>query len=176
MRRPPVAFLGALLLALAVAACGGGSGSSSSAPVEGARLSPAVAKRANAICRQFERELVAIAEGIANPPDTVLELTTERLVKPFIPVLEKTATRLRAVGKPGADPSYDLFVELFDPGIVLAEKRVKAGEEGSVALPRARAAADQPQRNATGSRRRRGLADWCSSIDFSHVLQASISE
>jgi hypothetical protein len=174
MRRAAAAMLALLLLTGVLAACGGGGESSST--VSEKRLDPVVVKRANAVCREFERELVAIAEGaLANPPHTVLELTTQRLVKPVIPVLERTAARLRALRAQGTSPSFDLFVNLFDPGIVLAEKRVTAGEEGSIARSRG---LEKQLTNLSETQRRAaanaGLADC--SIDFSHVLLSSISE
>jgi hypothetical protein len=174
VRRAALALSAALVLALAVAACGGGGSESSTPPAE-AELSPATVKAADAICVKFRHELVAVAHSALKnaPRTTILELTTQRLVKPLIPLLEKTAAELRALQKEGSDPSFELFVNLFDPGIVLGEKRVEAGEEGDIArshgLEAQLANLSETQRRAAADA---GLA--ACSIDFSHLLVSSV--
>jgi hypothetical protein len=165
------ALLCALALTCALAGCGGGGSSTSEA-----RLAPAVHRHAEAICREFDRELVAIGHGaLANPPHTTLELTTQRLVKPTIPVLEKTAARLQALQGQAGNASFELFSNLFDPAIVLAEKRLKAGEEEdyerSHGLEEQLTNLSETQRRAA---RNAGLA--ACDIDFPSVLLKSLSE
>jgi hypothetical protein len=172
VRRAAAGVLAALALAATLAACGGGGASTTAED----HLDRAVRLRANAICRDFDRELRAIGRGaLAHPPQTTLELTTQRLVKPTIPVLEKTAARLQALQGRSDDASFTLFTNLFDPAIVLAEKRLKAGEENDFA--RAHGLEEQltnlaetQQRAARGA----GLVDC--DIDFPTVLLDSLSE
>lgn len=163
----------AILFALSLSACGGGdSNSTETAP----QASPAVLARAEAICHDFLRETKQLGKGaLANPPATTLELTTERLVKPSIPLLESAASRMQVLEPAAHSPLFSLYADLFDPAIVLAQKRLAAGRAGdaveSKQLEGALANIDLEQRRAA---RLLGL-DNCER-DFQNILLSSLSE
>jgi hypothetical protein len=113
----------AILVALALSACGDSQDTQTVA-----EASPAVLAKANAICQDFRREAEQLGKGaLANPPSDTLELTTERLVKPSIPLLESAARRMQALEPAAHSPLFDLYADLFDPAIVLAQQRLAAG-------------------------------------------------
>jgi hypothetical protein len=118
----------AFLIALSLTACGGDSRESTTAPPH---APAAVLAKANAICRDFLRETRQLGRGaLANPPSTALELTTERLVKPSIPLLEGAGRRMQVLVPAAHDPLFALYANLFDPAVVLAQKRLAAGRAG----------------------------------------------
>ena len=163
----------AILVALSLSACGGG-GSDSTATARPA--SPAALAKAEAICRDFLRETQQLGRGaLANAPSTTLELTTERLIRPSIPLLESAAERMQALEGPAHSPLFNLYADLFDPAIVLAQKRLAAGRardaDESKQLENALANIDLEQRRAA---RLLGL-DSCDR-DFQNVLLSSLSE
>lgn len=165
----------ALLLAgFVLAACGGGQGSESAAA--SAQPPPRIRARADAICRNLLREVEAIGAGaLRNPPATTLELTTERLVRPSVPVLRRAATRLGALESAAHSRPYSLFTDLFDPFLVLTEKRLRAGREGDG--ERSRGLEEQLTDLSLTQRRAAHLAGLrdCD-IDFPHALLESLSE
>jgi hypothetical protein len=166
------AAIAAGLAALALAACGGGGGDTASGP----KASAATLARANAICRDFVRETRELGKGaLANPPSSTLELTTERLVRPSIPLLENAAARMQALEPAAHDPLFSLYADLFDPAIVLAEKRLAAGRAGDLAeskqLEDALGNLAEEQRRAA---RLVGLRNC--DVDFQGVLLAALTE
>jgi hypothetical protein len=168
-----LASIGAILAALALPACGGGSDSTEKTV---AAASPAVLAKANAICRDFRRETEELGRGaLANPPSTTLELTTERLVKPSIPLLESAARRMQALEPAAHSPLFDLYADLFDPAIVLAQKRLAAGRTGDAVESKrfedALSNIAEEQRRAAG-----GVGLPNCDVDFQSVLLGSLSE
>jgi hypothetical protein len=162
----------AVLVTLSLAACGGGS----DGPAATAKASPATLAKANAICDDFLRETKQLGKGaLANPPSDTLELTTERLVKPSIPLLESAARRMQALEAAAHDALFDLYADLFDPAIVLAEKRLEAGRAGdavgSKRLENALSNIAAEQRRAA---RILGLPNC--DVDFQSVLLDSLTE
>jgi hypothetical protein len=120
--------IAATVIALLISACGGDAGTE---PSTAAKTPTAVAARANAICREFRRETSQIGKAVpGNLPPGTLALTTELLVKPSIPVLERVANRLHALEPETGDPNFALYAGLYDPIVVLAQKRLAAGEAG----------------------------------------------
>ncbi len=110
-------------LGLLLSACGGGEQEQTVA-----KPPPAVLAKAAAICNQFLRETKQLGKGaLANPPSTTLELTTERLVKPSIPLLERAARRQQALEPRAHSAVFNLYADLFDPIVILAKKRLAAG-------------------------------------------------
>jgi hypothetical protein len=120
--------LAAMIASLLLPACGGEGNAADSTPAE-ATPSPAAIAAANANCRHFLRETRRIGrEALHNePPATTLEMTTERLVKPSIPLLETIADRQQALEKKAHSPVFSLYANLFDPIIVLAQNRLRTG-------------------------------------------------
>jgi hypothetical protein len=160
---------------LTLSACGGG-GDATKPDAEAAGASAAVIARADANCRDFLRETKRIAAGaLASPPASALELTTERLVKPSIPLLERIADRQQALEPAAHDPQFDLYANLFDPVVVLAHERLVAGQEGN--YPRSRELEEMltdlglEQRDAA-----RGVGLNHCDVDFQHVLLSSLTE
>jgi len=168
-----IAVAGAVIFTLSLTACGGGD--DGGATIE-TKVPAAVLARANAICRDFKRETEQLGQGaLANPPDTTLELTTERLVKPSIPLLESAARRMQAL-EPAADNSlFSLYAHLFDPAVVLAQKRLEAGRaENAFAAKRVEDALSNLALEQRRAARIVGLDDC--DVDFQAVLLASLSE
>jgi hypothetical protein len=160
---------------LVLSACGGG-GDATKPNTEAPAVPAAVLAHADANCRAFLHETKRIATGaLASPPANALELTTERLVKPSIPLLERIADRQQALEPAAHDPQFDLYANLFDPVVVLAHERLVAGQEGD--YPRSRELEEMltdlglEQRDAA---RGVGLNDC--DVDFQHVLLSSLTE
>jgi len=133
--------------------------------------------RADANCRYFLRETKRIGRrALADPSSGFsLEMTTERLVKPSIPLLEHVADRQQALASSAGDPHFDLYAELFEPVIAIAYERLGAGRAGdpvrSKSLEELLANVGLEQRQAA---RDAGLRDC--DIDFQHALLSSLGE
>lgn len=162
-----------LALSIALSACGGGDAETTSPSPPAA---PAVAAKTNAICRQFLAEIKEIGRGaLADPPSTTLQLTTERLVRPSLPLIKRTAVRLQRLKPSAESEAFDLYADLFDPFIVLTEKRLEAGLEGD--YERARGLEEQLTDLSLVQRRTAELAGLpACDVDFPHVLLQSLSE
>jgi hypothetical protein len=169
----------ALGLLVAVAGCGGG-GDSSGGEADGTTTattptSPAVVAKADSICRQIASELRAIGHRAAHATATNgLELTTEHMIRPTIPVLARAGRRLEALKPAAKNPSYDLFVDLFDPALVLAEKRLAAGRRGD----RTAAEGLEEQLTNLGETQRGAAQDaglHACAVDFQRILASSLN-
>jgi hypothetical protein len=91
MRARAVTLAAVTLAAVTLAACGGDAEETATT----AKASAATLAKANAICTDFVRETKKLGKGaLANPPSGTLELTTERLVRPSIPLLKRAARRM----------------------------------------------------------------------------------
>jgi hypothetical protein len=176
--RPIALVLTATLLA---AGCGGGEGGESDANLEKSGQSEALpadmVSRADSNCRDFLREARRIGREAfeGSPPATILELATERLVKPSIPVLEGMAKRQQALESEANNSSFNLYAELFDPIVAIARERLEAGRAGDAAkakrLEELLTNLGLEQRQAA---REAGLGDC--DIDFQHALLSSLNE
>jgi hypothetical protein len=63
-----------------------------------------------------------------------LELTTVELVKPGIPIQEREADEFRQLGMPpNTSGALKVYLELFDPIVVLLQQRLSEGERGNFA-------------------------------------------
>jgi hypothetical protein len=173
------ALAAALFAALALAACGGGDGGEASdahSEEAVAKVPPAVLAKANANCRYLLRETRRIGrEAVNGAPETTLELATEGLVKPSIPLLERVADRQQALEAKAHSPLFSLYANLFDPIVVLAQKRLRVGQEGDYA------GSKQIEETLTdlGLEQRRyarlaRLGDC--DLDFQHTLLESLNE
>jgi hypothetical protein len=120
------------LAALALGGCGGASESTSPDFSTGASaVSGAHVARANRICAEMIADARRIDVRFRRAPHAgidLLTLTTERLVKPAIPLLEASSARLRALEV--ANVNFESYVALFDPIVSLARDRAGAGEAG----------------------------------------------
>jgi hypothetical protein len=145
------------------------------------KASPATVARANANCRDFLRGIHEIGKGALKGEGNIPELATENLVKPSIPLLERVARRQQAVARESGDPRLQLYADLFDPIIVLAQRRLHIGRlaeragQGEEVL-RAREVEELlsqlglEQRQAA---REAGLSDC--DLDFEHELLTSLT-
>lgn len=167
---PVLCLLG---LSIVLSACGsdGAEPPSPSPPA-----APPAAAKANAICRQLLAEIKEIGSGaLADPPSSTLQLTTERLVRPSLPLIKRTAARLQRLKPSAGSEAFDLYADLFDPFIVLTEKRLRAGLEGD--YERARGLEAQLTDLSLVQRRSAQLAGLpACDIDFPHTLLQSLSE
>ena len=144
MLRLPLAVAAAIAL-IALAGCGG-----SSPPPRDAASREAFA-RADANCRLMLREVRQLAKGVLNSGyNSNLELTTEGFGKPGIKLVKRIARRQQALQAAAEDPKYALYAELFDPIIVLAEQRLRAGQANELAESQIR----QNQLTALGNEQR----------------------
>jgi hypothetical protein len=117
------------LAALLLAGCGGSSEEARTETV--AKVPPAVLAQANANCRYLLRETRRIGrKAVTGAPASTLELATERLVKPSISVLERVADRQQGLESVAHSSLFDLYANLFDPIVVLAQKRLSVGQAG----------------------------------------------
>jgi hypothetical protein len=129
-----VALSVAAVCVVALAACGDDSGKTDS---QASSLDPAAHKalaRADANCREMLRDVRHLAKGVLSSGyHNTLELTTEGFAKPGMAVLRTIAKRQQALAPVVDDPRYDLYVGFFNPIIVLAEQRLRAGQAEDLA-------------------------------------------
>ena len=157
----------ALLLATA------GCGSDDPGRSPDTRVPAATAAKANAICREFRRDISGLGKGVLSGDD-FLAATTEKLVKPSIPLLERIARRQQALAAETDNPDFVLYASLFDPVIVLARERLRSGRaedaQRSTELEEKMTTLGVEQIDAA---RKAGLLD-CDD-DFQHILLNSLS-
>lgn len=164
--------------ALAIVASGcGGSDAPNDQPSATAGLPAAVATTANSNCRYLRREAEAIGKGAlaGYDPARALQVTTERLVKPSISLLERVARRQQALEPKADDSWFDLYANLFDPIVVTAQERLRAGRANDYGRSREL----EEQLTSLGleqkaAARHAGLRDC--NVDFQHILLSSLSE
>ena len=127
------ATLGALAL-IAFSGCGGGGDTSTTSIVTAPNglEKQRYISRADAICRKGLSEATALGRGFTYHGGDALSVITEGLVKPGIPILERFATRLRALQPRPVDSNLQAYLGLFDPGEVLLRQRLHAGEKGDL--------------------------------------------
>lgn len=168
-----------LIASLLVTGCGGGESGSDHEQAQEAtqsELPASVAARANANCRVFLRETERIGRDAFKgvPPTTILELATERLVKPSIPLLEQMGDRQQSLESRANDPAFDLYANLYDPIVAIARERLKAGQAAdpirSKNLEKLLTNLGLEQRQAA---REAGLRDC--NLDFQHALLSSLN-
>lgn len=169
MKRRVIASL--TVAAALFAGCGGGDNSADSEKPQ-----PVAVRRAEAACRDFRREVEGIARGaLANPPSTMSELMTERLVRPSIPALERIGRRQQTLEAVMGDAQFNLYANLFDPIVVLAQERLRAGRSGNLR----RSKETERMLTELGVEQRaiaRLLGLRACDVDFQHVLISSLSE
>jgi hypothetical protein len=132
--KPTVVAL--FVVACLLAGCGSGGGTSGESTV--AAIPPAKAKRqkqeADAICTRMVTDAHrlgrrALSAGVGGY-DSTLEFTTEGLIAPALPVVERSDRELRAVTAGGGEPRLDAYVAMFDPILSLLIERVRVGRQG----------------------------------------------
>lgn len=140
-----------------ILAVGCGSSDSSTTQVEGSAhlttetpsLNPRVAARAESICKESVRETTLLgrrlAQALAGSPSG--DAIGSELVAPGIEILKRESTRLERLEAAADSSEFDVYVDLFDPIIELAEQRIEAGR------------ADEPERGQALERLIAGLVD-----------------
>ena len=128
----PISIAAVTLAALG--SCGGSSSSDGGGkPASNVASRQAVAK-ANANCRAMLRQVKQLAKGVLSSGySNTLELTTEGFGGPGIKVVKRIAKRQQALAPKVSDPRFDLYVRLFDPILVLAQQRLRAGRAEDLA-------------------------------------------
>jgi hypothetical protein len=171
--RRRVALIACAFLPVWLTACGGGGGSSSTGTApsidSGQSLPSGVAAQANANCRELVARTKALTHGVFFRYPSVLEATTEGIVRPGIPLMEQTARKQRALSQGADNPAFDRYVELFDPLIVIGQQLLTTGRahdtEGARRLEGLLVGIGVEQRQAARAAR---LADC--EVDFTRVV------
>ena len=116
--------------------CGSGGGSSSAttaASIPAADVARQT-READAICKRMVVDAHRLGrEATSRDPSAygdTLDFTTEALIAPAVPVVERSARELRAVRGTGGVPQLDAYVAMFDPILSLLVERVRAGRRG----------------------------------------------
>lgn len=123
----------AMIGLVSLGSCGGGSGDGRELSTPSPAARKAIA-RANANCREMLRDVRQLAKGVLSSGyHNTLELTTEGFAKPGMNVLRRIARRQQALAPAVDDPRFDLYAGFFDPIIVLAEQRLRAGQAEDLA-------------------------------------------
>jgi hypothetical protein len=170
-----VTLLAGVVAAIATSGCGGNGGNDEGGPTAGPPR--AVVATADTNCRYLKRETKRIGRGAlaGYTPANALQITTEHLVKPSIALLERVGKRQQALKSKANDPWFDLYANLFDPIVVTAQERLRAGRANDYGhsrdLEELLTSLGLEQKNAA---RQAGLEDC--DVDFQHILLSSLSE
>jgi hypothetical protein len=117
---------------IALFLCGCGSGSETTAGEAQARPHAEAAEK-SAYVAAGDRICAGMVVRFAHLPDLGLDtltLTTRELVKPALPILERSASRLRALERRANSLALESYVSLYDPIMAVVRDRVAAGEAG----------------------------------------------
>lgn len=133
MKRTAVALA---VVACLLSGCGSGGGTTGESTVTA--ISPAKVKRqkheADAICTRMVADAHRLGRKARSTGvdgyDSTLQFTTEGLIAPALPVVERSARELRVVTTGGDEPRLDAYVAMFDPILSLLIERVRAGRQG----------------------------------------------
>ncbi len=134
MKRTAVALF--VVAACMLAGCGSGGGTTGESTV--AAIQPAKANRqkheADAICTRMVADAHRLGRQARNEGvegyESTLEFTTEGLIAPAVPMVERSARELRAVTDGGGEPRLDAYVAMWDPILSLLIERVRSGRQG----------------------------------------------
>jgi hypothetical protein len=137
MKRTAVAVALVVVASLLVGCGSGGGPSSSTGSVTTSLSASEIARQkqeAEAICGRMvvdAHHLGQKAGGVdASKYKSTLEFTTEALIAPALPVIERSARELREVKGEGGERHLDAYVGMFDPILSLLIERVRAGRDG----------------------------------------------
>jgi hypothetical protein len=124
----------AVITAAGVAGCGGADTSVVKPRIQSnSGVTVRYVAAADRICADAVGQLRLLGPRLRTAPahGSLLHATTEVLVKPALKILEREASRVRALGRlPQAGGPLHVFVELMDPIDVLLGQRLTEGERG----------------------------------------------
>jgi len=166
---------------LAVLLIAAGCGGSDSDPAdETAATPPAVLKEANANCRRLLVEAKQLGKGVLSRGyEGAIQLTSEGLIRPGLPLLRSVAAEQQSLARRTDNAEFDLYARLFDPIVVLTERRLAVSESLPAGLPTHPEIAsledqiDELTEEQQLAARGAGLADC--DVDFRRVLISSLS-
>ena len=176
----------AILAAVAIAGCGEGDQATDAQP-QASQEQPQLASvgilaRASANCRRFLRQARELGDrAFGEGSGTILEMATENIVRPSIPLLEEMARRQQALARGTRDPDLTLYANLFDPIVVLTRERLRSGQaviRSGSEVERERSADLEDQMTELGEEQRaaarRARLPACS-VDFRKALVSSLT-
>ncbi|HEX4668651.1 MAG TPA: hypothetical protein VH275_01580 [Solirubrobacterales bacterium] len=124
-------------MVLLLGGCGGGSETAAEDATQpqgaGEAGDRAYVAAADRICAGMVADSRRMAAHFSNLPNLglrALTLTTRELVEPALPILERSAARLRALEGAAKSLPLESYVSLYDPIIAVVRERAKAGEAG----------------------------------------------
>jgi hypothetical protein len=127
-----------VLIALLLSGCGGSSETTAQESPAQPRAATEAGSRdyvaaADRICAEMiadSRRMGARFARLSSPGISALALTTRELVEPALPVLERSASRLRALAGKTKNLALESYVSLYDPIVTVVRGRVEAGKAG----------------------------------------------
>jgi hypothetical protein len=127
---PRASLIALVAVSVTLTSCGGGSddhASGGTSSTASATVPAAVAAQANANCQDLVRQAKRLATGVIQRYHHSFESLTA-IVTQGIPIVEQTANQQRALVPAAHSSAYALYVDLFDPLIVLLQERLRAGK------------------------------------------------
>lgn len=125
-----------VLSGLLVCGCGGSSETASQGAAQHSgtdRGNRSYIAAADRICAGMIADSRRMAVRFARQPESgmnALTLTTRELIEPALPILERSATRLRTLAARSNSLPLQSYVALYDPILVIVRDRAEAGEAG----------------------------------------------
>lgn len=127
-----------VLFTLALNGCGGGSETTAqdaqAEPQEG--NAQTYVEEADRICVGMvaeSRRMAVRFSRLSDPGLSALALTTKELVAPALPILERSAGRMRVLAGRSDILALESYASLYDPIVAVVRERVRAGEAGDEA-------------------------------------------
>jgi hypothetical protein len=131
-----------VVVLVVLAGCGDGgnetteTGVSTASNAEPNSAELAYIRRADPICERFVKQVRTLGRHFnTTPPPTTdpVALTTEGLVRPGIPIIEREADALRGLQPRPDDANLANFIDLFEPLLELSQQRLKTSDSSKLA-------------------------------------------
>jgi len=121
---------------LAAVAITTGCGNSDGGADDTAATPAPVLREANANCRELLREAKKLGRGVLSRGyEGAIQLTADALIRPGLPLLRTITRSQQALARRTDEPNFDLYARLFDPIVVLTERRLAVSESLPPGLP-----------------------------------------